>query len=130
MHLLGLQPKPSKGRMRIHMLENVDKALTFLKKQKVQLNVILPKVIIILTSPWTRRRHHVFLHIQRTKNLETVKKELKVLSYISLFEPLQSTSHVTTAEFKPPTFTFSSPAPFFFASLLKPCLDFSGSKGL
>ena len=29
------QPKPSKGRMRIHMLENVDKALTFLKQQKV-----------------------------------------------------------------------------------------------
>ena len=51
MHLLGLQPKPSKGRMRIHMLENVDKSLTFLKKQKVQLNVILPIIIIILTSP-------------------------------------------------------------------------------
>ena len=30
------QPKPSKGRMRIHMLENVDKALTFLKQQKVR----------------------------------------------------------------------------------------------
>lgn len=42
MHLLCLQPKPSKGRMRIHMLENVDKALTFLKKQKVHLNVIIP----------------------------------------------------------------------------------------
>ena len=53
MHLLDLQPKPSKGRMRIHMLENVDKALTFLKKQKVQFNVILPIVIIIIifTSP-------------------------------------------------------------------------------
>ncbi|KAM7448230.1 hypothetical protein ABFA07_003643 [Porites harrisoni] len=33
-------PKPSKGRMRIHMLENVDKALTFLKKQKVHLENI------------------------------------------------------------------------------------------
>ena len=52
MHLLDLQPKPSKGRMRIHMLENVDKALTFLKKQKVQFNVILPVIIIIIfTSP-------------------------------------------------------------------------------
>ncbi|XP_015748733.1 PREDICTED: spectrin beta chain, non-erythrocytic 1-like [Acropora digitifera] len=28
-------PKPSKGRMRIHMLENVDKALIFLKQQRV-----------------------------------------------------------------------------------------------
>lgn len=30
-------PKPSKGRMRIHMLENVDKALIFLKQQRVHL---------------------------------------------------------------------------------------------
>ena len=29
------QPKPSKGRMRIHMLENVDKCLQFLKKKEV-----------------------------------------------------------------------------------------------
>lgn len=33
-------PKPSKGRMRIHMLENVDKALTFLKQQRVHLENI------------------------------------------------------------------------------------------
>lgn len=31
------QPKPTKGRMRIHCLENVDKALQFLKEQKVHL---------------------------------------------------------------------------------------------
>lgn len=30
-------PKPTKGRMRIHCLENVDKALQFLKEQKVHL---------------------------------------------------------------------------------------------
>lgn len=32
-----LQPKPTKGRMRIHCLENVDKALQFLKEQRVHL---------------------------------------------------------------------------------------------
>lgn len=31
------QPKPTKGRMRIHCLENVDKALQFLKEQRVHL---------------------------------------------------------------------------------------------
>ena len=35
--LLSPQPKPTKGRMRIHCLENVDKALQFLKEQKVHL---------------------------------------------------------------------------------------------
>ena len=29
------QPKPSKGRMRIHLLENVEKCLLFLKKKEV-----------------------------------------------------------------------------------------------
>lgn len=32
-----LQPKPTKGKMRIHCLENVDKALQFLKEQRVHL---------------------------------------------------------------------------------------------
>uniref|UniRef100_A0A8C5SG04 Calponin-homology (CH) domain-containing protein n=1 Tax=Laticauda laticaudata TaxID=8630 RepID=A0A8C5SG04_LATLA len=32
-----LLPKPTKGRMRIHCLENVDKALQFLKEQRVHL---------------------------------------------------------------------------------------------
>lgn len=32
-----IQPKPTKGRMRIHCLENVDKALQFLKEQRVHL---------------------------------------------------------------------------------------------
>lgn len=31
------QPKPTKGKMRIHCLENVDKALQFLKEQRVHL---------------------------------------------------------------------------------------------
>lgn len=31
------QPKPTKGKMRIHCLENVDKALQFLKDQRVHL---------------------------------------------------------------------------------------------
>lgn len=31
------QPKPTKGRMRIHCLENVDKALQFLKEKQVHL---------------------------------------------------------------------------------------------
>lgn len=35
--LLFFQPKPTKGRMRIHCLENVDKALQFLKEQRVHL---------------------------------------------------------------------------------------------
>ena len=30
-----LKGKPGKGRMRIHMMENVEKALQFLKLQKV-----------------------------------------------------------------------------------------------
>jgi len=32
-----LQPRPTKGKMRIHCLENVDKALTFLREQRVHL---------------------------------------------------------------------------------------------
>lgn len=32
-----MQPKPTKGRMRIHCLENVDKALAFLAEQRVHL---------------------------------------------------------------------------------------------
>lgn len=32
-----LQPRPTRGRMRIHCLENVDKALQFLKEQRVHL---------------------------------------------------------------------------------------------
>ena len=32
-----LQPKPTKGKMRIHCLENVDKALSFLYEQRVHL---------------------------------------------------------------------------------------------
>uniref|UniRef100_A0A673H8X3 Spectrin beta chain, non-erythrocytic 1-like n=1 Tax=Sinocyclocheilus rhinocerous TaxID=307959 RepID=A0A673H8X3_9TELE len=35
--LILLGPKPTKGRMRIHCLENVDKALQFLKEQRVHL---------------------------------------------------------------------------------------------
>uniref|UniRef100_A0A673H7W7 Spectrin beta chain, non-erythrocytic 1-like n=1 Tax=Sinocyclocheilus rhinocerous TaxID=307959 RepID=A0A673H7W7_9TELE len=35
--LISAQPKPTKGRMRIHCLENVDKALQFLKEQRVHL---------------------------------------------------------------------------------------------
>ena len=31
------QPRPTRGRMRIHSLENVDKALQFLKEQRVHL---------------------------------------------------------------------------------------------
>lgn len=36
-HFLPRQPKPTRGRMRIHSLENVDKALQFLKEQRVHL---------------------------------------------------------------------------------------------
>lgn len=35
--ILVPQPKPTKGKMRIHCLENVDKALQFLKEQRVHL---------------------------------------------------------------------------------------------
>ena len=35
--LVLFQPRPTKGKMRIHCLENVDKALTFLHEQKVHL---------------------------------------------------------------------------------------------
>ena len=31
------QPRPTKGKMRIHCLENVDKALQFLREQRVHL---------------------------------------------------------------------------------------------
>ncbi|PIK36831.1 beta chain spectrin-like protein [Apostichopus japonicus] len=34
---LHLQPKPTKGKMRIHCLENVDKALQFLKDKRVHM---------------------------------------------------------------------------------------------
>ena len=33
----GVQPNPTKGKMRIHCLENVDKSLTFLNEQRVHL---------------------------------------------------------------------------------------------
>uniref|UniRef100_A0A4W3GNR1 Calponin-homology (CH) domain-containing protein n=1 Tax=Callorhinchus milii TaxID=7868 RepID=A0A4W3GNR1_CALMI len=36
-------PKPTRGRMRIHSLENVDKALQFLKEQKVHLENTDPR---------------------------------------------------------------------------------------
>ena len=32
-----IQPRPTKGKMRIHCLENVDKSLTFMKEQRVHL---------------------------------------------------------------------------------------------
>ena len=35
LYFLALKGKPAKGRMRIHMMENVEKALQFLKVQKV-----------------------------------------------------------------------------------------------
>ena len=35
------QPKPTKGRMRIHCLENVDKALQFLKEQSGLLTCVV-----------------------------------------------------------------------------------------
>jgi len=35
--IICIQPKPTKGKMRIHCLENVDKALQFLKDQRVHL---------------------------------------------------------------------------------------------
>ena len=35
--LIFLQPRPTKGKMRIHCLENVDKSLSFLIDQKVHL---------------------------------------------------------------------------------------------
>ena len=34
---MSLQPRPTKGKMRIHCLENVDKALQFLRDQRVHL---------------------------------------------------------------------------------------------
>lgn len=34
---ISFQPRPTKGKMRIHCLENVDKALTFLHEQRVHL---------------------------------------------------------------------------------------------
>ena len=37
MKTIYLQPRPTKGKMRIHCLENVDKALTFLHEQRVHL---------------------------------------------------------------------------------------------
>ena len=33
----AVQPRPTKGKMRIHCLENVDKALQFLRDQRVHL---------------------------------------------------------------------------------------------
>lgn len=36
-YLCNFQPRPTKGKMRIHCLENVDKALQFLRDQRVHL---------------------------------------------------------------------------------------------
>ena len=35
--VLFMKPRPTKGKMRIHCLENVDKALQFLRDQRVHL---------------------------------------------------------------------------------------------
>lgn len=37
LHAPFLQPRPTKGKMRIHCLENVDKSLTFLGEKAVKL---------------------------------------------------------------------------------------------
>jgi len=41
-----VQPKPTKGKMRIHCLENVDKSLTFLNEQKVHLENMSAHAIV------------------------------------------------------------------------------------
>lgn len=44
-------PKPTKGKMRIHCLENVDKALQFLRDQRVHLENIGAHDIVDFSRP-------------------------------------------------------------------------------
>ena len=69
-------PKPSKGRMRIHMCENVDKALTFLKQKKVNFqNSNYPvKILIVKVEPFSNKQllsisESYFLRKHETTNL-------------------------------------------------------------
>lgn len=73
------QPKPTKGRMRIHCLENVDKALQFLKEQRVHLenmgshDIVDGNHRLTLGLIWT-----IILRFQVT--LQTIRNELLELT--------------------------------------------------
>lgn len=64
------QPKPTRGKMRIHCLENTDKALKFLKEKKVHLENMGPHDIVdgnhrlILGLIWT-----IILRFQASNSL-------------------------------------------------------------
>lgn len=53
-------PKPTKGKMRIHCLENVDKALQFLRDQRVHLENIGAHDIVDFSRPSVR----LFIHLK------------------------------------------------------------------
>lgn len=49
-------PRPTKGKMRIHCLENVDKALQFLRDQRVHLENIGAHDIVDFSRPSVRKK--------------------------------------------------------------------------
>lgn len=56
-------PRPTKGKMRIHCLENVDKALQFLREQRVHLENIGAHDIVDFSRPSVRNNCCVIMSI-------------------------------------------------------------------
>ncbi|XP_071971671.1 spectrin beta chain, erythrocytic-like [Engystomops pustulosus] len=83
-------PRRTKGRMRIHCLENVDKALNFLREQKVHLENIGPHDIVngnhrlILGLIWTIILRFQIQVIQETKDSVTLSAKDALLLWCQM----------------------------------------------
>lgn len=96
-------PRPTKGKMRIHCLENVDKALQFLREQRVHLenmgshDIVDGNPRLSLGLIWTiiLRFQIQDITIEETDNQETKSaKDALLLWYVSL--PTNSYAHIFT----------------------------------
>lgn len=82
------QPRPTRGRMRIHCLENVDKALQFLKEQRVHLENVGSHDIVdgnhrlTLGLIWTIILRFQVKRITRIKSLTEEKMHTRRINWI------------------------------------------------
>ena len=93
-----LQPNPTKGKMRIHCLENVDKSLTFLNEQRVHLenmgahDIVDGNPRLTLGLIWTIilrfqvRRRSLRAKLRLTTSIYYVPYE--IVSLVDLFDTL------------------------------------------
>ncbi|KAI4898953.1 hypothetical protein NFI96_004816 [Prochilodus magdalenae] len=94
-------PKPTKGRMRIHCLENVDKALQFLKEQKVHLenmgshDIVDGNHRLTLGLIWT-----IILRFQRWNHTVMVVKDEEAELKVWLFTRRNSAAPLKLVERK------------------------------